>query len=75
MNKTVGWTEIIGMQLLVKNINNNQQIASVFTNKIDRDNHIAYFNLTKYKNNFIQSQNYKFQLAYVGQIGGNKNGN
>lgn len=63
MNKTVGWNEISGFHLIIKNIQNNSIIYQKASRSYNQDNYEAYFNID---NNEILNigNSYKIQIAY-----------
>ena len=72
MNKTVGWNEIKGFAVKIKNIQNNEVITTVktYNNTNDypgysKDKQIAYFSVDESK--FIVGSSYKLQMAYIDQ--------
>ena len=75
MNKTVGWNEIDGFSIKIKNIQNNEIITTLNTLKYNsngeiyseysKDKQIAYFDFNKDNNPFILGQSYKLQMCYI----------
>lgn len=72
MNKTVGWNEIKGFAVKIKNIQNNEVIttAKTYNNTNDypgysKDKQIAYFSVDESK--FTVGSSYKLQIAYIDQ--------
>ena len=75
MNKTVGWNEIDGFSIKIKNIQNNEIIITLNTLKYNsngeiyseysKDKQIAYFDFDKDNNPFILGQSYKVQMCYI----------
>ena len=75
MNKTVGWGEIDGFSIKIKNIQNNEIITTLNTLKYDsnnkiisnysKDKQIAYFGFDKASNPFNIGQSYKIQMCYI----------
>ena len=75
MNKTVGWNEIDGFSIKIKNIQNNEIITTLNTLKYNsngeiyseysKDKQIAYFDFDKDNNPFILGQSYKLQICYI----------
>ena len=72
MNKTVGWNEIKGFAVKIKNIQNNEIIttAKTYNNTNDypgysKDKQIAYFSVDESK--FTVGSSYKLQMAYIDQ--------
>lgn len=72
MNKTVGWNEIKGFGIKIKNIQNNEVIttAKTYNNTNDypgysKDKQIAYFSVDESK--FTIGSSYKLQMAYIDQ--------
>ena len=72
MNKTVGWNEIKGFAVKIKNIQNNEVIttAKTYNNTNDypgynKDKQIAYFSIDE--NKFTVGSSYKLQMAYIDQ--------
>lgn len=72
MNKTVGWNEIKGFAVKIKNIQNNEVIttAKTYNNTNDypgysKDKQIAYFSVDESK--FTVGSSYKLQMAYIDQ--------
>lgn len=72
MNKTVGWNEIKGFIIKIKNIQNNEVIttAKTYNNTNDypgysKDKQIAYFSVDESK--FTIGLSYKLQMAYIDQ--------
>lgn len=72
MNKTVGWNEIKGFAVKIKNIQNNEVIttAKTYNNTNDypgysKDKQIAYFSVDESK--FTVGSSYKLQMAYLDQ--------
>lgn len=72
MNKTVGWNEIKGFAVKIKNIQNNEVIATAktYNNTNDypgysKDKQIAYFSVDESK--FTVGSSYKLQMAYIDQ--------
>jgi hypothetical protein len=70
MNKTVGWNEIKGFAVKIKNIQNNEVIttAKTYNNTNDypgysKDKQIAYFSVNESK--FTVGSSYKLQMAYI----------
>ena len=65
MNKTVGWNEISGFHLIVKNIQNNSIVYQKASRSYSKDNCEVYFNID---NNEILNigNSYKIQIAYRG---------
>jgi hypothetical protein len=75
MNKTVGWSEIDGFSIKIKNIQNNEIVTTLNTLKYDsnnkiisnysKDKQIAYFSFDKTNNPFNIGQSYKVQMCYI----------
>ena len=75
MNKTVGWGEIDGFSIKIKNIQNNEIVTTLNTLKYDsnnkiisnysKDKQIAYFGFDKASNLFNIGQSYKIQMCYI----------
>ena len=72
MNKTVGWNEIKGFAVKIKNIQNNEVIttAKTYNNTNDypgysKDKQIAYFSVDESK--FTVGLSYKLQMSYIDQ--------
>lgn len=63
MNKTVGWNEISGFHLIIKNIQNNSIIYQKASRSYNQDNYETYFDID---NNEILNigNSYKIQIAY-----------
>lgn len=65
MNKTVGWNEIIGFHLIVKNIQNNSIVYQKASRNYSKDNYEVYFDIDNDKLNLFKIGNsYKIQIAY-----------
>lgn len=65
MNKTVGWNEIVGFHLIVKNIQNNSIIYQKASRSYSKDNYEVYFDIDNDKLNLFKIGNsYKIQIAY-----------
>ena len=66
MNKTVGWNEISGLQLKVKNVSNNLTLFSCESQNYDKNEFEVDFDLTKEQSaKLILGNYYKIQIAYL----------
>ena len=70
MNKTVGWPEVHGFSLLVKNIMNNSVIGGCISTDWSEDKCEVYFDISdQISRGIARGNHYKFQLAYVDSTG------